>query len=213
MLHKNFVYRYRQIVFVISSVFWVTLLVDLDWSYFGSDFRFFTYWSLVGCWISSYWALRLSTQKTQNDHHIGISIISIATLIMLFLYWNLYIIDPAMLYTDGVGSWGSKYIKHVTIPALQLIDAIFFLKVFRSLKSTIYGTITTITVYILWIELCIQPLNDKPAGSITSGLPYAFLNDMILIERLTYYGKIYLLTIILSFILYAFNRGLKRLHK
>ena len=42
-------------------------------------------------------------------------------------------------------------------------------------------------LYCIWIEFVIAPFNLEPVGSVTNGLPYPFLNDMSLSERLVFY--------------------------
>jgi hypothetical protein len=42
-------------------------------------------------------------------------------------------------------------------------------------------------IYCIWIEFIIAPFNLEPIGSVTNGLPYPFLNDMSLYERVVFY--------------------------
>lgn len=42
--------------------------------------------------------------------------------------------------------------------------------------------------YFLWAELVVGPFNTSPIGTVTTGLPYPFLNSMELAERVTYYA-------------------------
>ena len=44
-----------------------------------------------------------------------------------------------------------------------------------------------IGAYVAWAELFVQRFNAKPEGSVTSGLPYPFLNSMEWGERLNFY--------------------------
>jgi len=41
--------------------------------------------------------------------------------------------------------------------------------------------------YVAWTEFVTGPLNNSPAGSKAAGLPYPFLNDMVLADRLEFY--------------------------
>ena len=43
-------------------------------------------------------------------------------------------------------------------------------------------------LYILWSELVTGPLNRTPEGRVTQGLPYPFLNDMTIKERIIFYA-------------------------
>ena len=42
--------------------------------------------------------------------------------------------------------------------------------------------------YVAWAELVVAPLNDGPVGSVATGLPYPFLNDMAFPARLGFYA-------------------------
>jgi hypothetical protein len=46
----------------------------------------------------------------------------------------------------------------------------------------------TIAVYLTWSELVVSALHAKPLGTVTSGLPYPFLNNMEIGERAMFYG-------------------------
>ena len=54
-----------------------------------------------------------------------------------------------------------------------------------------------IAAYVLWAELVLQPMNDTPMGSVTSGLPYPFLNDLELVGRSVFYGSNFAISIVL----------------
>ena len=63
------------------------------------------------------------------------------------------------------------------------------------------------------IEFYSRPLYDAPKGSVTSGLPYPFLNDMIVNERLVFYATTVVTTLIFFGIAWALAAGLRRLGK
>ena len=42
--------------------------------------------------------------------------------------------------------------------------------------------------YIAWVEVLVRPLNSFPEGKAANGLPYPFLNDMVMDERLVFYA-------------------------
>ena len=44
-----------------------------------------------------------------------------------------------------------------------------------------------VPLYVLWSEAFVQSFNDAPVGSVTSGLPYPFLNSMEWPERAEFY--------------------------
>ena len=45
-----------------------------------------------------------------------------------------------------------------------------------------------IGAYVAWAELVLQPLNTWPSGTVTSGLPYRFLNSLEWPDRAVFYG-------------------------
>ena len=62
-------------------------------------------------------------------------------------------------------------------------DAVFINRAFKDHLAGVSLTIGICLTYILWVETIVRPLNIKPIGSVTSGLPYPFLNDMVLAQR------------------------------
>ena len=93
----------------------------------------------------------------------------------------------------------------------MIIDALFLN---RSFKHSLRGVLMTIMIciaYIIWSEAIVGPFNIEPVGSVTSGLPYPFLNDMIFTERALFYAT----TIATALIMYAgfwlFSKLLPRL--
>ncbi|NNK79175.1 MAG: hypothetical protein HKP40_10730, partial [Litoreibacter sp.] len=121
----------------------------------------------------------------------SITVVLNATVVLM--YWKIYLKDPALFYgTDGSpGAWHQEYFIHGLGPLLQMIDAFFILGVFRPIKRVLSGIVFVPVVYIFWIEALVQPMNIKPEGSVTTGLPYRFLNNMDLGGR----GEFYVTTI------------------
>ena len=75
-------------------------------------------------------------------------------------------------------------------PNTRWFDAFFIHGVFRRLKRVFLYALIMGIAYPVWAEWIIAPLNNKPAGTQTSGLPYDFLNDMVISERLIFYSAI-----------------------
>jgi hypothetical protein len=59
-----------------------------------------------------------------------------------------------------------------------------------------------IGAYVLWAELIVQTFNKRPLGNVTSGLPYPFLNDLELPQRMVFYAS-NIATAILLLLTYA----------
>ena len=58
---------------------------------------------------------------------------------------------------------------------------------FRRVWRGVVPLLIIISAYVAWAELFVQRFNTKPEGSVTSGLPYPFLNSMEWGERLNFY--------------------------
>ena len=84
--------------------------------------------------------------------------------------------------------WHQEYYLHAVGPLLQWIDALVVLGAFRAFWRPVAGLLAVSALYIAWIELFVAPRNAFPQGSVTSGLPYLFLNNMELSARLVFYG-------------------------
>jgi len=60
--------------------------------------------------------------------------------------------------------------------------------VFRRVWRAALPLTLIIGAYVAWAELFVQRFNERPVGSVTSGLPYPFLNNMELSERAVFYA-------------------------
>jgi len=108
---------------------------------------------------------------------------------VVILYWRLYFADPTSVTRDGqLGNFWLEMYLHALGPALQWIDATFIHRSFNRMKRTLPALFGVIALYVVWVELIVAPMNDSPMGSVTSGLPYPFLNDLDLLGRATFYG-------------------------
>ena len=195
--------RYRQIVFLLITSYWIYKFTEFNLDSFGWHFRYLTIWAMLGCWMAALWMIHPSSSKHHEQHQTGISIITVLNIMMLILYWTLYSIDPSLIHEESPGPWWTQYYQHLLAPLLQIIDAFFILGVFRQFKSCLYGILTIIFVYILWIELLVAPRNDTPKGFISSGFPYPFLNDMIVIDRIMFYSKTVLTATLITVICWS----------
>ena len=107
---------------------------------------------------------------------------------VVITYWRLYFADPHSVTSDGqLGQFYLEVYLHAVGPLLQWIDVTFIHRGFRRLRPAFLWLFGVISVYILWMELILQRFNDSPMGSVTSGLPYPFLNDLALDGRATFY--------------------------
>ena len=112
----------------------------------------------------------------------------VANIMVVYLYWDLYFEDPALVSADGPPVWWREFYVHLMGPVFQWVDAFIIFGCFRRPLRFVGGMAGFIVAYNMWTELILKPFSDSPVGKITSGLPYPFLNDMTLAERLVFYG-------------------------
>jgi hypothetical protein len=129
---------------------------------------------------------------------------AVLNIMVVFLYWRLYFIDPKLVNGDNTPVWFQEYYLHLVGPAVIIIDAIF---VARSFYQPLRGALATLSIclaYIAWAEILVGPLNNSPIGRVTSGLPYPFLNDMDIAGRAQFYGT----TLATAIVFYAVCYGI-----
>lgn len=189
--HAGPVRLYRWIVFLLAAGYVVyQFLIKGDYSVPGGPFRFLTFWALLLSFFCASRMLALSEGRSRRRWEALVGATAVANALVVLLYWRLYFIDPSLVNNGEPGPWHQEYYLHLVGPALQWIDALFILGAFRRFWPSFLVFLALVTVYPLFIEFVIAPLSDVPAGSVTNGLPYPFLNDMEPMARLAYYAQI-----------------------
>ena len=181
---------FRIAVFGVAVFYLLYSFVDLETAKIGWQFRFLTNWALVMSAVSAWFMLQRSLDSTQERYEVFASVTVIINIMVVLMYWKIYLEDPTQFYKDGVRTlplWREYYL-HAAGPILQWIDAFIILGVFRPIGRILTGTACLIASYLLWCEVIVRPLNSTPEGSVTSGLPYRFLNNMAFDDRLIFYG-------------------------
>ncbi|MEO1919035.1 MAG: hypothetical protein ABGW81_04885 [Paracoccaceae bacterium] len=102
-----------------------------------------------------------------------------------------------------MGVWWQEYYWHGLGPALQIIDALFVHRSFRKPFRSLTAVIGVIAVYVVWIEAAVEPLNSSPVGSVTSGLPYRFLNSLEWSGRVDFYIANAVVAVVLTIVFTA----------
>lgn len=187
-VHSRPVLTYRWIVFLLAAGYTLYNLTTRDYSFPGGPFRFLTIWALLLSFASASFMLAISERRRHGDYAVVAMCASVMNVMVVFLYWKLYFTDPALVQGNGALHPLQEYYLHAVGPALQIIDALFIARVFSRPVRAVPGLLSLVTAYILWIELFVQRFNTHPAGSVTSGLPYPFLNSMDLTARGLFYG-------------------------
>jgi hypothetical protein len=123
-----------------------------------------------------------------ETYHVFVSAIAVLNAMVVFLYWKLYFIDPSLVNSSGSIVWFQEYYLHALGPLLIILDAFFFNKSFSQIKKGALTIVGICLFYVVWTEALTAPLNATPVGSVTSGFPYPFLNNMMFSERLGFYA-------------------------
>jgi hypothetical protein len=187
-IHSHPVMLYRWLVFLLAAGYCLYQMVYGSWSGPGGPFRYLTIWALFLSFYSASRMLALSEHRITRPHQVTATCASVLNVMVVYLYWQLYFTDPALVNNGGPIVWHQEYYLHGLGPALQIVDALFFGRVYRRVWRAIVPLLAIIGAYVLWAELFVQRFNSRPEGSVTSGLPYPFLNGMEFSERATFYA-------------------------
>lgn len=203
------VLRYRQVVFVLALGYWIYQFHQMldPTRGFGWQFRYLTIWALTASLLSAFAVLRLSMGWTDRRPDTLASVAAVMNALVVYLYWKLWFDDPSSVNGDGPIAWWQEYYLHALGPLLQWFDALFLLGSFRRVMPVLGVLACIVLAYVGWAELLVRPLNARPLGEVTSGLPYPFLNNMEFAARSVFYGG----TAALSLIVVGAGWGLTRL--
>lgn len=187
-IHSRPVLIYRWAVFLLAAGYTVYNILFNGWTGAGGPFRYLTIWALLLSFFAASRMLARTEHRTQRRHEVTAMCAAVLNGMVALLYWRLFLIDPALVNGGGPIVWWQEYYLHALGPALQIIDALLIGRVFHRPWRAVLPLIAIIGAYIAWSELFVQRFNDSPSGSITSGLPYPFLNDMVWADRVGFYG-------------------------
>ncbi|MEM9974938.1 MAG: hypothetical protein AAF771_12225 [Pseudomonadota bacterium] len=190
-LHGRPVLLYRWAVFLLAGAATVKqIAIDGDYSDPGGPFRFLTNWALLLAFLNASRMLAFSERRSERQWPDLTAVACVANLLMAGLYWALRFDDPANL-RDGpeLPAYLDLYL-HLFGPLLLWIDAVFIARGFRRPWRSAPWILVLVALYVAWIELVVGPASDVPFGSVTSGLPYPFLNNMAVEARAILYGGI-----------------------
>lgn len=168
---------------------------------FGWQFRYLTNWALTLSMVAA--AMMLTRRFGGRDDRgaVFVSLVAVVNMLVVFSYWRLYFIDPALVNGGESIVAYREYYLHLAGPVLQLIDVLWIKRAFRFVGRTVAWLAVAIVVYVTWAEAVVGPLNAEPVGDVTSGLPYPFLNDMTWTERGMFYLSIFVTGIVLAIVL------------
>ena len=196
MMRKRQVFRW--IVFLLAAFYCLRTLFFGDFSAFGGPFRYLTIWALFCSFFAASRMMALEEQRSAKRWDGFVCMTAVINAMVVFLYWRLYFADPASVTSDG--QLGQAYLElymHGLGPALQIIDTLFVHRCYRRLRTPVIWLFGVIATYIAWAELVIGPMNNSPIGTVTSGLPYPFLNNLELSGRAVFYGSNFVIGVVL----------------
>jgi len=180
---------FRWVVFLLAASYCVRQALYGGNDEFGGAFRFLTNWALFCSFFAASRMIAFEEGRTERRWDGFVGMTAVLNFMVVFLYWRLYFGDPASVTRDGeLAEWWLEIYLHALGPALQWIDALFIHRSFRRPLASAGWLIGLVVTYFAWIELAVAPRNDTPAGAVTSGLPYRFLNDLDLGARAEFYA-------------------------
>ncbi|WP_138466316.1 hypothetical protein [Poseidonocella sp. HB161398] len=180
--------RYRLIVLILAILYSIDVAVTADYGTFGAQFRYLTIWALTGNLMAAAAMTVPGFGRPDGRFDLPLSLLAIVNALVVISYWRLFLIDPSLVNGENDPKPYREYYLHLVGPALMWIDLFWLKRGFRRLLPVAGALAAMVVAYAGWAELLVGPLNDAPVGTVTSGLPYPFLNDMELPQRLAFYG-------------------------
>ncbi|WP_322893089.1 MULTISPECIES: hypothetical protein [unclassified Yoonia] len=180
---------YRWLVFLLAAGYCIRTLIFGGFDAFGGPFRFLTIWALFMSFFAASRMIALTAGRSTRRWDGFVCMTAVINTMVVILYWRLYFADPTSVTPDGqLAAWHLEIYLHLVGPALQVIDTIFVHRSYRRLGPALIWLVGVIVVYLTWAEVFVGPMNATPQGSVTSGLPYPFLNNLAFADRLTFYA-------------------------
>ncbi|MGR3469263.1 MAG: hypothetical protein ACU0CI_15430 [Shimia sp.] len=200
---------WRWAVFALAAFYAVYMIVTSPYvGNAGGPFRFLTIWALLLNFFVASRNLAFTEYRTTRRYDGLIPAAAVVNAMVVLLYWRLYFADPSSVTRSGqLGVWWQELYLHALGPALLWLDALFVNRGFRRPVVSLAWLIGIIGAYVAWIELFVGPFNTTPVGSVVSGLPYPFLNNLQWEGRISFYVT----NIAVAIVLLALFFGIKSL--
>lgn len=182
-----------------------------DYTDFGGPFRFLTIWALFCSFFAASRMLALEEGRSSSRWDGFVCMTAVINAMVVVLFWRLYVADPMSVTDDG--QLGRLYLEvylHGAGPALQIIDTLFLHRSYQNLRAPLLWLFAVIGCYIAWSELVVAPMNSSPAGRVTSGLPYRFLNDLELPERAIFYASHFAIALVVVLVFAGLAKLIRR---
>lgn len=195
---------FRWIVFLLAAFYCLRTLFFGDFSEFAGPFRYLTIWALFFSFFAASRMMALEEGRSTRRWDGFVCMTAVINAMVVFLYWRLFIADPASVTRNG--ELGQLYLElylHGLGPVLQIIDTFFVHRSYRKLIAPLAWLFGVIAAYVAWAELVVGPMNDSPVGTVTSGLPYPFLNNLPFAGRAIFYGSNFAIALVLLLVFAA----------
>jgi hypothetical protein len=201
---------FRWIVLLLASGFWLSQFTTALAEGFGLQFRFLTVWGLTVYVVIAALMLRNSHNRSDESYNTFVSAGVVLAAVVVFMFWKLWFTDPSLVSANGPNVWYQTYYLHALGPALVALDAFFILGAFVFLGRTFIAVLMILIPYILWLEILVAPFNSVPLGTVVSGLPYPFLNNMEQTERLGFYGTVIVTAVVFTLVGWVISKAISR---
>lgn len=188
-IHSRSIRVYRWAVLLMAAAYAAHQFLTGDYSQVGGPLRFLTIWALLLSLYSASRMLAITEGRITRRHEVTAMCAAVLNVMVVFLYWRLFFEDPNLVNSNGHIPFLEQYYLHGLGPALQIFDAVFIAGAFNRIWRAAAPLVALVAVYVAWAELILQRFNTFPAGSVTSGLPYPFLNAMEWPNRMAYYAS------------------------
>ncbi|MEO0486523.1 MAG: hypothetical protein AAF092_11485 [Pseudomonadota bacterium] len=203
---------YRWIVFALAAFYSVYMITTSPYiGEAGGPFRYLTIWALLLSFFCASRVLAFSERRSTRRWDTLIAATAVINFMVVFLYWRLFFADPDSVTRNGeLGVWWREYYLHGLGPLLMWIDALVINRPFRRFFRAAGALVAIALSYFLWAELFVGPMNDEPIGTVTTGLPYPFLNNLELSGRIEFYATNSVVALVLLGVFFALGWGVKR---
>ena len=113
---------FRILVLLLTISYFIEVATTANYSAFGAQFRFFTIWALTGNLIAAAAMLRPRHGHPDGRFDTALSVLAIINVLVVFSYWRLFFIDPALVNGDTAPRPYKEYYLHLVGPILMWID-------------------------------------------------------------------------------------------
>ena len=189
---------FRSVVTAVAVFYCLRFIFLGDFEHFAGPFRYLTIWGLFLATFAHSRTLLISLGRSEKRWDGFIGAAAIVNAMVVILYWRLYFADPMSVTSDGaLGAPWLEYYLHGVGPLLLWIDALFLHRGFRRLVASALWLLGIIAAYVAWAELVVQRFATFPTGTVTSGLPYRFLNNLEFDGRANFYVTNFIVAVVL----------------